>query len=64
MRELSGDSLRSLAARAGIDPATLMRIEDGTSLGRPETLKAIARGLDCPLLDIVESSPAETEAVA
>lgn len=61
LRERGGDSLRSLSARAGIEPSTLMRIEDGTSQGRPATLRAIAEALSVPLPVIVDSV---TEAVA
>lgn len=56
LRQKGGDSLRSLADRAGIDAATLMRIEDGTSLGRPATLRAIADALAVPLPVIVDSA--------
>jgi transcriptional regulator with XRE-family HTH domain len=61
LRESNGDSLRTLASRAGIDPATLLRIENGTSYGRPATLKAIAEALAVPLPVIVEA-PAEAVA--
>ncbi len=56
LRERNGDTLRSLAARAGIDPATLLRIENGTSTGRPATLKAIAVALEVSLAVIVDST--------
>lgn len=62
LRIKGGDSLRSLSDRAQIDPATLMRIEDGTSAGRPASLRAIADALAVPLPVIVES--VDTEAVA
>lgn len=58
LRERSGDTLRSLGARAEIDPATIMRIENGTSYGRPGTLRAIADALGVPLSVIVESAEA------
>lgn len=49
LRERSGYSLRGLAAKAGVSPATLLRIENGTYAGRPATLKALADALDVPI---------------
>ena len=55
LRERSGYTLRGLAARAGVDAATLSRIEAGTSNGRPATLRAIADALAVQLPVIVDS---------
>lgn len=52
IRERSGYSLRGLSAKAGIDPATLHRIENGTHAGRPATLKALADALNVPITAI------------
>ena len=62
LRERSGYTLRALADAAGIDPATLLRIEAGTSHGRPGTLKAIARALGVPLPVITTSTTARDAA--
>lgn len=46
--------MSDLAARAGIDRATLMRIEAGLSNGRPATLRALAAALDVPVSTIAD----------
>lgn len=51
-------TLRALASRAGIDPATLLRIERGESNGRPASLMAIARALDVPVSTIADERAA------
>lgn len=44
---------RELARAAGIDTATLVRLEQGRyRVPRPETLKGIARALELPLADV------------
>jgi transcriptional regulator with XRE-family HTH domain len=58
LRERGGRTLRGLALEAGIDAATLCRIEAGASNGRPGTLLAIAKALDVPIEAITYNSAA------
>jgi transcriptional regulator with XRE-family HTH domain len=58
LRERSGRTLRGLALEAGIDAATLCRIEAGESNGRPATLLAIARALGVTIDEITYNSAA------
>ena len=61
--KIDGETLRELASRAGIDAATLYRIEEGRSFGRPATLRAIADALGVHVSVIAETG-AQPEAVA
>jgi transcriptional regulator with XRE-family HTH domain len=46
-------TIRALAARAGVDTATLVRLEHGKYRApRPDTLKGIATALGLPLADV------------
>ena len=52
-RAALGLSLREVARRAGIDPASLSRLEAGKLLRpTPENLRALAGVLDVPLADL------------
>ena len=55
LRRNAGLSQSALAHRAGVAPATIVRIEQGTARRpHPKTRKAIAAALDVDVLDVVE----------
>jgi transcriptional regulator with XRE-family HTH domain len=64
IRERSGFSLRTLAAKAGLTGASLSRIETGHSPGSPESIRKIADALACPRAAIVDHAPAPEPAQA
>ena len=57
LRRAAGLSQSSLAAAAGIRPATLSEIETGKGNPRLETLQAIAAALRCSVADLFASDP-------
>jgi transcriptional regulator with XRE-family HTH domain len=61
IRELSGISLRSFAARIGITASQMSRIETGGSPGSPATIRKIADALHVPREAIVTYDAAEAE---
>jgi transcriptional regulator with XRE-family HTH domain len=67
-REDAGLSLADLAEQTGLSKATIGRIEQGLILAtRAEKLKAIAKGLDLPVADVLlmadYSDPADLPSV-
>lgn len=55
LRQLRKDrklGVRELAREAGINDGNLTRIENGTRIPQPQTLKALALALDLPLSDL------------
>jgi transcriptional regulator with XRE-family HTH domain len=52
LREERKLGVRELARRAGISDGNLSRIENGTRIPQPNTLRALAIGLDVPLSDL------------
>ena len=56
IRKRSGFSMRSLALAAGVNAATIHRLEEGTHAGRPDTLRRIAAALDVPITAITDSN--------
>jgi len=56
-RIIRGWTRRRLAAAAGVDPATIGRIEQGTSLN-PETVKKVADILGLSMEELLGGNPA------
>jgi transcriptional regulator with XRE-family HTH domain len=54
IRLRSGLSIRQLAKRSGLSPAAISRIENGLREAEPATILALAKGLDVPLVTIIQ----------
>ena len=64
LREEQGMTSAQLAAKAGIDPGFLSRIENQRGAGSIQTRTKLAEILGVTLADITDFAPAEPERVA
>jgi transcriptional regulator with XRE-family HTH domain len=52
-RAEAGLTSKDLAKRAGVNPATIWRLENGNRSARADILGRLARALGCPVTDLM-----------
>jgi len=57
-------SQEDLAARAGVSPNTIVRLETGTGPARPSTLRKLAAALQVDVTELTEGPAGNSKAVA